>query len=365
MPNISFDSVSEVIGDIYEAGQNPEQWQQVVERISGLFDCSRVCLTWMDANGFDAFSTVDDPDFVSEACVAAHMRDPLVPVAFAVPVGQVYNRREILDEGEFRCRELWSDWYRQRDLAEGLGCMLDMTGGCNWSLHVHRGARQMQFDGTEAKAFQLLSDHVLRAYRMGQRARDTATYAEMFTRLPIGILLVDQAGNTTVVNEEAERLLSQAGCPLSIRNGRLACSDEQNGLLLLSQIASASTGLVASGATVVLSAGTRLIASAAPFASVRFDDTGGQRSVMVILRDLSLSGSEALETHLRTLFRLTRAESRLSIALASGLSLREAAVQGEVTFKTARTYLERIFAKTNTRQQSQLVALVKGSRPLF
>ncbi|WP_181172148.1 MULTISPECIES: helix-turn-helix transcriptional regulator [unclassified Mesorhizobium] len=36
----------------------------------------------------------------------------------------------------------------------------------------------------------------------------------------------------------------------------------------------------------------------------------------------------------------------------------------KITVKTSRTYLERIFAKTGTHQQSQLVALLKSTEPL-
>lgn len=69
------------------------------------------------------------------------------------------------------------------------------------------------------------------------------------------------------------------------------------------------------------------------------------------------------------LFGLTPAEARLATALTSGLSLRDcAAVQG-ITVGTARVYLIRIFSKTGTNQQSELVSLLKSvsvvaSRPV-
>ncbi|RUZ98262.1 LuxR family transcriptional regulator, partial [Mesorhizobium sp. M7A.F.Ca.CA.002.05.1.1] len=44
--------------------------------------------------------------------------------------------------------------------------------------------------------------------------------------------------------------------------------------------------------------------------------------------------------------------------------LKEVAAASNITVKTGRTYLERIFAKTETRQQSELVALLKSTEPL-
>jgi DNA-binding CsgD family transcriptional regulator len=43
--------------------------------------------------------------------------------------------------------------------------------------------------------------------------------------------------------------------------------------------------------------------------------------------------------------------------------LKAAASGNGVTFSTARTYLDRIYRKTGTNQQSQLVALLKTVQP--
>lgn len=64
------------------------------------------------------------------------------------------------------------------------------------------------------------------------------------------------------------------------------------------------------------------------------------------------------------LFDFSPAEVKLAIALVSGASINDAALQNNVTVKTARTYLERIFAKTGTHRQSELVALLKSASPL-
>lgn len=64
------------------------------------------------------------------------------------------------------------------------------------------------------------------------------------------------------------------------------------------------------------------------------------------------------------LFDLTSAEARLAAALSSGQSLEVAAAASGITVKSARTYLERIFRKTGTQKQSQLVALLKTMHAL-
>jgi DNA-binding CsgD family transcriptional regulator len=63
------------------------------------------------------------------------------------------------------------------------------------------------------------------------------------------------------------------------------------------------------------------------------------------------------------LFDLTPAEAKLATDLVSGLSLQDAAAACGITFKTGRTYLERIFGKTGVHRQSELVALLKNAAP--
>jgi DNA-binding CsgD family transcriptional regulator len=66
---------------------------------------------------------------------------------------------------------------------------------------------------------------------------------------------------------------------------------------------------------------------------------------------------------LQVLFDLTAAEARVAIALAAGSTVAQAAQAAGLTVKSARTYLERIFRKTGTVRQSELVGLLRGTLP--
>jgi DNA-binding CsgD family transcriptional regulator len=67
---------------------------------------------------------------------------------------------------------------------------------------------------------------------------------------------------------------------------------------------------------------------------------------------------------LHGLFDLSPAEARLAAGLVAGHPLRTAAGHQNIQFSTARSYLDNIFRKTGTRQQSQLVALLRSTQPL-
>jgi DNA-binding CsgD family transcriptional regulator len=64
------------------------------------------------------------------------------------------------------------------------------------------------------------------------------------------------------------------------------------------------------------------------------------------------------EERLRSLFDLTAAEARLAQRLACGDSVEEVARDLSIKMTTARTQLAAIFAKTETRRQARLVAIL-------
>jgi DNA-binding CsgD family transcriptional regulator len=67
--------------------------------------------------------------------------------------------------------------------------------------------------------------------------------------------------------------------------------------------------------------------------------------------------SESIDL-LRSHFGLTLAEARLALHLVAGGTLRSAAVKLGITYETARSSLKKIFRKTETRRQAQLVIVI-------
>ena len=61
---------------------------------------------------------------------------------------------------------------------------------------------------------------------------------------------------------------------------------------------------------------------------------------------------------LRGHFGLTPAEARLALHLVAGETLRSAAVKLSITYETARSRLKKIFSKTGTCRQTELVVAI-------
>jgi DNA-binding NarL/FixJ family response regulator len=89
-------------------------------------------------------------------------------------------------------------------------------------------------------------------------------------------------------------------------------------------------------------------------------DAEGQASVVLFVADPDRPPALNAEV-IGRLYGLTGAESRLACALATGRDLGDAAEALHITQTSARTYLKRVFAKTNTRRQADLVRLILAS----
>jgi DNA-binding CsgD family transcriptional regulator len=72
------------------------------------------------------------------------------------------------------------------------------------------------------------------------------------------------------------------------------------------------------------------------------------------------TGADRCE-QLMQLFSLSRSEARLALALSQGKSLAEAATALGFTLETTRNYSKRIYAKTGTRGQADLVRIILAS----
>jgi DNA-binding CsgD family transcriptional regulator len=65
------------------------------------------------------------------------------------------------------------------------------------------------------------------------------------------------------------------------------------------------------------------------------------------------------------LFDLTDAEARLAVALSEGHRIEDAAEILGITVSSARTYLKRVFSKTEVTRQAELVRLILAAPVLL
>jgi DNA-binding CsgD family transcriptional regulator len=180
------------------------------------------------------------------------------------------------------------------------------------------------------------------------------TTAAILDHLGLPIMLVEADGAVLYANQAAETLLHNHNLIRTV-DSILRARNEPDGDRLKSAIAGTCSN--GTGRVVVLGAdgaSQPVVALVLPFERERPTD----RSRALVLLRSGKGLSEILINSLRRLFRLSPAEASIAVALGTGMDLNELAGHRHVKLNTLRSQVASIMAKTGTRRQAQLVALV-------
>jgi DNA-binding CsgD family transcriptional regulator len=214
------------------------------------------------------------------------------------------------------------------------------------------------FERAETELLSALAPHLTIALgcyaKLEQERLRSGIADEAIRRLNLGWLTLDESGRITDIDAVAERLLQRSAnlrgacrgafLPLSPK-GRKALKEALQ--VLVQQPDGRSRAVHISDDLDMLLVPMRDHAAA----------TGTPPTIIAYLHAGPEAGVHPIE-QLIDLFGLTRNEAALAIALARGRSLAEAAAEIRLTIETARNYSKRIYSKTGTRGQADLVRLV-------
>ena len=272
---------------------------------------------------------------------------------------------DLLPKEEFVRSEFYNDFMRPLDMHSVMMIRLAIHQGDIFAISVSRAKPHGRFRPQELAAIRRLHPHLLRSFTLGRKfsaTRDEAqNLSEALNTLQHPVIMVGEGGLVRYVNAAAEALLARRD-ELAIRHGRLSVGDAGEGRRLdrlVGLALSADPILRNSGSMTIGGSELRLPLSVmvSPLRSARDSVLGGGASVMVAVTDLE-AGIDVDHNKLRDIFGLTPAEIRVALAIFNGQSPKEAAASLGVSFFTIRGHLARVFEKTNTNRQAQLVRLM-------
>jgi len=182
-------------------------------------------------------------------------------------------------------------------------------------------------------------------------ARDR--FSDIIDRLTVSVFLVDSAGFVRHANAAGQSLLAD-GEVLRARHGRLDTPDARERAALLAAIAAGVEG--AQAVPLTSAAGGRFIASILPLDSgFRREASGEARAAAAVFVNKPAGRFEFPGEMLAKLFKLTGAELQILFALLDGATIAQTAQRFGIAVATVKTHLQRIFAKTGTARQSDLM----------
>ncbi len=372
MINVNPEVISRIIAEIYQAAYDQSAWEGTIAHLCDLFHGSKACLARIgpDLQPGDAITTNFDPKYhqlyIDEI---VNYPNPLVDVVSSAPVGSVYHDHKLIGE-QLKRSVFWNEWMTPQNMYGGLASKLMASGPSFWIFDVQRGRNQNAFGASDAALMKYLSPHLVRATKINRQIKLVQPLAAAFSYLPFGVIVVDGYGQIITLNTAADALLSGPNGVLRRKSGALVTASAAGTSLLhklIAQACSLQDGAApgmggdllmrnANGADVSLSVG--------PLPQTHIEDRLFlQPCAVIFVREINLDVQAGFELQIRNLFGLTAREAALSASLASGRSVKETAEEIGVAYSTMRTYLENVFRKTQTRQQSQLVALLRSLQP--
>ena len=278
---------------------------------------------------------------------------------------RVLTDEDLLPKEEFVRSEFYNDFMRPLDMHSVMMIRLAVHHEDIFAISISRAKPHGRFRPQELAATRRLHPHLLRSFTLGRRfsaTRDEAqNLSEALNALQHPVIMVGEGGIVRYVNAAAEALMARRN-DLAVRHGRLSAAGagEARRLHRLIGIAlSADPSLRDSGSMIIGSSEVRLPLSVtvSPLRSARDSVLGGGAAVMVAITDPE-AGIDADHDKLHDIFGLTPAEIRVAVAIFNGQTPKEAAASLGVSFFTVRGHLVRVFEKTNTNRQAQLVRLM-------
>jgi DNA-binding CsgD family transcriptional regulator len=247
------------------------------------------------------------------------------------------------------------------------------TGARMASVHISRDGNASHYREREISLFKLLSPHVCRVLAISDALDIRALRSELLERtldgLVSGVYLTAADGRLVYMNAAAERQV-KSGNSIRIVNSRVSPTDPATRAALSKAIDEAARGDIDrnmrehSLAIPDIGGGPGYVATLLSVARGRRHDIVAPfaASVAVFTKDpieAPLLPGEAFGR----LYKLTGSELRVLLALAQGLGGKEAADMLGIGEPTIRTHLQRIFSKTNTVRQSDLLCLFQNATP--
>ena len=354
----------DLIEDIYDAALEPARWNDVVVGINDFVGSQACGLISKDAKskyGQTHYYCGVDPHYIRLYAESYSRFDPLTTLP---PSGQVVGIPDLLEYDEYRRGPFYQEWLRPQRCIDVANVVLDKSGeDCADLLTFLPGARMA--DAEMRRRIAAVAPHARRALLVNKSidatASRAATFADILNGLSAAIFLIDASCRIVHANSAGHDIVG-AGDVLRSVNGQLVARDVQANQTL--RKAFAGHGMAADAACIALPMtghdGERYVAHVLPLtAAARGATASAYRSVAALFVRKVAMEIAGIDIIARS-FDLTPAELRVMLSVVDVGGVPETATALGIAESTVKTHLRRVFAKTGSSRQADLVKIAAG-----
>jgi DNA-binding CsgD family transcriptional regulator/PAS domain-containing protein len=361
--------LSDLISAVYDAAIDPSRWEDAIAGAARFVGGTGAGLFCKDVGASHA-AIPHRVGFQMPIPVALFQQIYAAAEGhFLGDLEQPIATTDLMPFGELAESELYRQWAEPQGLVDFLSAVVERTTISAAIFGVFRHQRNGVVDGHARRQMRLIAPHIRRAVLIGRmfefKAAEVATFVDALDGLGAGMYLVDAAGRLIHANAAGKAILGASDILNSV-GGRLAAREAHIDRALRDVFAAAGRGDVALGTKgiavpLIGRDGEHYIAHALPLTSGARRRAGvvSTAAAALFVRKANLAVPSAPQA-IGSAFKLTPTELRVLLAIVEVGGIPEVASAFGVADTTIRTHVSRLFEKTGTSRQADLVKLVAG-----
>lgn len=363
------EQLSTLVAAIYDAALAPDNWPAVLLACRDFVGGMAAAIFAKDAAGL-RFQIYHQDGGISEAQGRLYAEnyqrlDPATQGHLFTEIDQPVSTADLMDLDEFRASRFYREWSAPLGIADFISAPIEKSGGWAAMFGVFLPDSHGLANAETYRRMRLIVPHIRRAVLVGKAIdhdrQQAASLEDTFDGLAAAMVLVDAQGRVVHANAAARAM---AGGAISVRNGALVVSDRAVSSALKDIFACSSDGDAAIGERGISLAltspeGEPYAAHVLPLSSGERRRAGARYAAVAALfvQQKSIDGPAAPELIART-YGLTLTELRVLVAIVQVGGVPETSVALGIAETTVKTHLHRVYAKTGTSRQAELVRLV-------
>jgi DNA-binding CsgD family transcriptional regulator/PAS domain-containing protein len=361
--------LSDLISLIYDAAIDQSLWENAMEKVAYFVGGVGAGLFWKDV---DAQYVSAPHRFGIAWPLPVAMFRQIYPAAVGLFLGEIAQpvaMADLLPYDELIKSDLYREWARPQGLVDFVSTVLDKTAASVAMFGVFRHERNGLVDDEARRRMRLIAPHMRRAVLIARmfdlRLAEAATFADTLDGLDAALYLVDADARLIHANSAGQAMLGAREILHEIR-GHIAACDPAVNQTLRDVFAAAGQGDAALGVRgiavpLIGKDGQHYVAHALPLTSGARRRAGVAYNAVAALfvRKAALAMPARSEV-IGKAFKLTPTELRVLLAIVEVGGVPEVAAALGVADTTIRTHVGRLFEKTGTARQADLVKLVAG-----
>lgn len=356
-----------LVGQIYDAAIEPRRWPQVLETLSDFLEGAATKLTFQNVKTLHSeASSVRMPAEADLVYAQYYFKiNVFLQRVAKLRAGTLIPVWELLPREVYQRSEFYNDFCRPNDMCHPIGVVLANEADARVVFTCGSGKAASEFEPEHLERLRRIGPHLVRAADVSLRLSRAETAknarAEALDRVAQGVLIVAADGEVLFANQTAELLLAAAD-GIRTEKSKVRASAVADTALLRRLITTAAERSDAAGGVMTVERPVPrrpLSVLVAPLTIETSWFIAGQPAAIMFVADPESSPSSA-QHQLRNLYRLTPAEAAVAMAISRGAGLQAVADELQVSLTTARTHLQHVFEKTETRRQAELVRLISA-----